>query len=67
MGKSYVDVTKLKTFSLDDLSGRTVSVRCFRDSCEGIQILMAFDIETNENFLLKIERLPMVGKEQASD
>ena len=67
MGKGYIDVTKLKTFSLDDLSGRTVSVRCFRDSCEGMQILMAFDIETNESFLIEIERLPMVGKEKASD
>ena len=67
MGKGYIDASKLKTFSLDDLSGRTVSVRCFRDSCEGMQILMAFDIETNESFLIKIERLPNIGKGQAND
>ncbi len=67
MGKGYIDVSKLKTFSLDDLSGRTVSVRCFRDCCEGMQILMAFDIETNESFLIKIERLPNIGKGQAND
>tara|TARA_Y100001001_G_scaffold59284_2_gene56117 strand:- start:1142 stop:1336 length:195 start_codon:yes stop_codon:yes gene_type:complete len=61
--KNYIDVSKLKTFSLDDLSGRNVSIRCFRDSSEDMQMLMAFDTDTNESFLIKIERLPKIGGE----
>lgn len=61
--KNYIDVSKLKTFSLDDLAGRTVSIRCFRDSSEDMQMLMAFDTDTNESFLIKIERLPKIGGE----
>jgi len=59
--KNYIDVSKLKTFSLDDLVGRTVSIRCFRDSSEDVQMLMAFDTDTNESFLIKVERLPKIG------
>lgn len=63
MSKNYLDVSKLKTFSLDDLAGRTVTIECFRDSSEGIQMLMAFDTNNHESFLIQIERLPMLGGE----
>lgn len=69
MGKGYIDVSKLKTFNLDDLVGRTISIKCFRDSSEGLQMLMAFDINNYESFLISIERLPMLGevKEQGDE
>ena len=51
---NFIDVANLKTFSLDDLSERTVSIRWFSDESEGIRMLMAFDIHTNE-----AENLPM--------
>lgn len=63
MANRYFDVSKIKTFNLDDLVGRTISIECFRDSSEGIQMLMAFDINNYESFLISIERLPMLGGE----
>ena len=64
MGNRYFDVSKIKTFKLDDLVGRTISIECFRDSSEGLQMLMAFDTNNHESFLISIERLPMLGGEQ---
>ena len=61
MGNRYFDVSKIKTFNLDDLVGRTISIECFRDSSEGLQMLMAFDINNHESFLISIERLPVLG------
>ena len=63
MTNRYFDVSKIKTFKLDDLVGRTISIECFRDSSEGIQMLMAFDINNHESFLISIERLPQIGGE----
>ena len=56
---NFIDVANLKTFSLDDLSERTVSIRWFSDESEGIRMLMAFDIDTNESFVIEAENLPM--------
>lgn len=64
MANRYFDVSKVKTFNLDDLAGRTISIECFRDRSEGLQMLMAFDINNHESFLISIERLPMLGGEQ---
>ena len=58
------DFSKVKTFNLDDLIGRTIFIKCFRDSSEGLQMLMAFDIDNHESFLISIENLPILGGEQ---
>lgn len=58
------DVSKVKTFNLDDLVGRTISIKRFSDSSEGLQMLMAFDIDNHESFLISIESLPILGVEQ---
>jgi len=64
MANRYFDVSKIKTFNLDDLVGRTITIECFRDSSEGLQMLMAFDTNNYESFLISIERLPILSKEQ---
>ena len=61
MTNRYFDISKVKTFNLDDLVGRTISIECFRDSSEGLQMLMAFDTNNYESFLISIERLPRLG------
>tara|TARA_X000001388_G_scaffold52616_1_gene38316 strand:- start:221 stop:409 length:189 start_codon:yes stop_codon:yes gene_type:complete len=56
---SFINISDLKTFSLGDLSGRTVSIRWFSDESEAIRLLMAFDIHTNESFVIKAENFPI--------
>lgn len=55
----YIDASKIKTFKLSDLVGRSINVECFRDSKGGTQIIMGIDLDSHETFVLSWENLPV--------
>lgn len=52
------DTSKIKTFDLKELKGRTLKIVEFTDKSEGLQMTTAFDIKTGDQFALDIKRLP---------
>lgn len=56
LGKS-----KIKTFNMSDLVGRKFKVDRFVDSHEAVELIMAFDLDSGDSFLLSYKDLPRVG------
>ena len=46
------DLSKIKTFDLKDLSGRTLQIESNHDKEENIIITMAMDVKTGDVFVL---------------
>lgn len=50
------DISKIKTYKLEDLVGRTVVIREFRDS--GCVLICALDFESSELFVVSQHQEP---------
>lgn len=51
------DTSKIRTFKLEDLIGRTLKIKRFEG--EGAELVIAFEASTGESFLLKYRALPV--------
>lgn len=60
--KSAFNYSKLKTFKIEDLAGRTLKVERFICDHEGIEMVNAFDCETGDVFLLAVNHLPQISQ-----
>ena len=59
---NLLDGSKIKNFNLSDLVGRKFKVDRFVDSHEAVELIMAFDLDSGDNFLLSYKDLPQVSE-----
>ena len=59
---SLLGKSKIKTFNLSDLVGRRFKVDRFVDSHEAVELIMAFDLDSGDSFLLSYKDLPQVSE-----
>ena len=54
--------SKIKTFNLSDLVGRRFKVDRFVDNREAVELIMAFDLDSGDNFLLSYKDMPQASE-----
>ena len=59
---SLLGKSKIKTFNLSDLVGRRFKVDRFVDSHESVELIIAFDLDSGDSFLLSYKDLPQVSE-----
>lgn len=55
---NYFDMSKIKTFKMCDLHNRTVKIQSFKNEDKSHSLLIAFDVDSHECFILEVAPLP---------